>query len=86
MTPTAELADVVLPVTTPFESEALKIGFEISQEAQSLVQEFAGQRAGYGVSDERDDFAVGGQQVVEPGLDDLDSDDRLVNHGLGTPL
>jgi anaerobic selenocysteine-containing dehydrogenase len=38
MTPTAELADIVLPVTTPFESEALKIGFEHSQEAQSLVQ------------------------------------------------
>ena len=38
MTPTAELADIVLPVTTPFESEALKIGFELSQEAQSLVQ------------------------------------------------
>jgi anaerobic selenocysteine-containing dehydrogenase len=28
----------VLPVTTPFEAEALKIGFEYSQEAQSLVQ------------------------------------------------
>ena len=38
MTPTAELADIVLPVTTPFESEALKIGFEDSQDAQSLVQ------------------------------------------------
>ena len=38
MTPTAELTDIVLPVTTPFESEALKIGFEYSQEAQSLVQ------------------------------------------------
>jgi len=38
MTPTAEIADIVLPVTTPFESEALKIGFEISQEAQLLVQ------------------------------------------------
>ena len=38
MTPTAELADIVLPVTTPFESEALKIGFEYSQAAQSLVQ------------------------------------------------
>jgi anaerobic selenocysteine-containing dehydrogenase len=38
MTPTAELADIVLPVTTPFESEALKIGFEYSQEAESLVQ------------------------------------------------
>ena len=38
MNPTAELADIVLPVTSPFESEALKIGFEISPEAQSHVQ------------------------------------------------
>jgi len=38
MNPTAELADIVLPVTSAFECEALKIGFEISQEAQSLVQ------------------------------------------------
>jgi anaerobic selenocysteine-containing dehydrogenase len=38
MTPTAELADVVLPVATPFEREALKIGFESSAAAQSLVQ------------------------------------------------
>lgn len=38
MTPTAALADVVLPVATAFEREALKIGFEISTEAQSLIQ------------------------------------------------
>jgi len=38
MNPTAELADVVLPVATPFEREALKIGFEVSPAAQSLVQ------------------------------------------------
>ena len=38
MNPTAELADVVLPVASAFEREALKIGFEISAEAQSLVQ------------------------------------------------
>jgi anaerobic selenocysteine-containing dehydrogenase len=38
MNPTAELADVVLPVATPFEREGLKIGFEISAEAQSHVQ------------------------------------------------
>ena len=38
MTSTAELADVVLPVASCFEREALKIGFDISPEAQSLVQ------------------------------------------------
>jgi anaerobic selenocysteine-containing dehydrogenase len=38
MTPTAMLADVVLPVASACEREALKIGFELSTEAQSLVQ------------------------------------------------
>jgi anaerobic selenocysteine-containing dehydrogenase len=38
MNPTAELADIVLPVASAFESEALKTGFEVSQAAQSLVQ------------------------------------------------
>jgi anaerobic selenocysteine-containing dehydrogenase len=38
MNPTAELADVVLPVASAFEREALKIGFNVSPEAQSLVQ------------------------------------------------
>lgn len=38
MNPTAELADVVLPVSSPFEREALKVGFGVSPEAQSLVQ------------------------------------------------
>jgi anaerobic selenocysteine-containing dehydrogenase len=38
MCPTAELADIVVPVSSPFEAEALRIGFESSQAAQSLVQ------------------------------------------------
>ncbi|MEZ5318392.1 MAG: molybdopterin-dependent oxidoreductase [Vicinamibacterales bacterium] len=38
MNPTAELADIVLPVASPFEREALKLGFEISPEAQTTVQ------------------------------------------------
>ncbi|MGE0823474.1 MAG: molybdopterin-dependent oxidoreductase [Candidatus Binatia bacterium] len=38
MTPTAAFADVVLPVASAFERDALKIGFEISTEAQSLIQ------------------------------------------------
>lgn len=38
MNPTAEQADIVLPVASGFETEALKIGFEVSAEAQSLVQ------------------------------------------------
>jgi anaerobic selenocysteine-containing dehydrogenase len=36
--PTAELADIVLPVASAFEREALKVGFEVSPEAQSFVQ------------------------------------------------
>ncbi len=38
LNPTAELADIVLPSTTPFESEGLKIGFETSEAACEWVQ------------------------------------------------
>ncbi len=38
MNPTAEMADIVLPTASAFEREALKIGFETSAEAQSLIQ------------------------------------------------
>ena len=38
MNPTAENADIVLPASLPWEREALKIGFEITQEAVELIQ------------------------------------------------
>jgi anaerobic selenocysteine-containing dehydrogenase len=38
MNPTAEQADIVLPAASAFEREGLKLGFDISAEAQSLVQ------------------------------------------------
>ena len=38
MNPTAALADIVLPVASAFECEALKVGFDVSPAAQSLVQ------------------------------------------------
>jgi anaerobic selenocysteine-containing dehydrogenase len=38
MNPTAEFADVILPVASPFEREALRFGFDVSLEAQSRVQ------------------------------------------------
>ena len=38
LNPSAEMADIVLPTTSPFESEGLKVGFEISEAACSLIQ------------------------------------------------
>lgn len=38
MSPTAEEADIVLPAASAWEKEALRIGFEVSQAAQSHVQ------------------------------------------------
>jgi anaerobic selenocysteine-containing dehydrogenase len=38
LNPTAEMADIVLPVASAFEREGLKIGFDISADAQTMVQ------------------------------------------------
>ena len=36
--PTAEYADILLPVNTPREREALRVGFEITRTANGRVQ------------------------------------------------
>lgn len=38
LNPTAELADYVLPANTPWERDALRVGFEITQEAVEHIQ------------------------------------------------
>jgi anaerobic selenocysteine-containing dehydrogenase len=38
MNPTAQMADIVLPAASAFETEALAVGFEVSAKAQSRVQ------------------------------------------------
>lgn len=38
MTPTASFADIFLPINTPWEREALRVGFDGSQAAENLVQ------------------------------------------------
>lgn len=38
LNPTAEMADYVLPANTPWERDALRVGFEITQEAVEYIQ------------------------------------------------
>ncbi len=38
MTPTAACADIFLPINTPWEREALRVGFDGTQAAESLIQ------------------------------------------------
>lgn len=37
-TPSARFADILLPINTPWEREGLRVGFEISESAEELVQ------------------------------------------------
>jgi anaerobic selenocysteine-containing dehydrogenase len=38
LTPTAQFADIVLPVASAWEREGLRVGFEVTQEAEQLIQ------------------------------------------------
>ena len=38
VTPTAKYADIFLPANTPWEREGLRVGFDVSQEANELIQ------------------------------------------------
>ena len=37
VTPTAKYADIFLPANTPWEREGLRVGFDVSQEANELI-------------------------------------------------
>lgn len=69
MNPTAELADIVLPANTPWERDALKIGFEITQAAVETIQfrprmiETAGEA--------RADYEIAAALAVRLGMDEL---------------
>ncbi|WP_375455489.1 molybdopterin-dependent oxidoreductase [uncultured Methylobacterium sp.] len=56
MNPTAENADIVLPASLPWEREALKVGFEITQRAVELVQ--LRQRMVPPLAETRADYAI----------------------------
>ncbi|OIS92859.1 molybdopterin oxidoreductase [Brucella cytisi] len=56
MNPTAEMADIILPANMPWEREALKIGFEITQEAAETIQFRPSMLSGCGES--RADYAI----------------------------
>lgn len=66
--PSAQFADIVLPAATPFETEGLKIGFEISEDACSLVQLRKPLVAAQGES--RSDTAIVFDLAVRLGLGD----------------
>ncbi|WP_258719575.1 molybdopterin-dependent oxidoreductase [Bradyrhizobium sp. PRIMUS42] len=68
MNPTAENADIVLPANMPWERDALKIGFEITQEAVETVQFRAQALPPLGAS--KADYEIAIELAVRLGLAD----------------
>ncbi len=69
LNPTAEFADIVLPVNMPWERDALRIGFEITQEAAETVQFRRRVLAPHGES--RADYEVVAALATRMGMGDL---------------
>ncbi|WP_407169272.1 molybdopterin-dependent oxidoreductase [Bradyrhizobium sp. ORS 111] len=69
MNPTAESADFVLPASTPWERDALKIGFEITQEAVETVQFRS--RVVEPVGDVKADYEIAAALAVKLGMGEL---------------
>ncbi|MGG5817218.1 molybdopterin-containing oxidoreductase family protein [Falsiroseomonas sp. HW251] len=66
MNPSAAFADIVLPAATPFEAEALKAGFDVSEAAQARVQ--LRQAAVAPVGESRSDMQIAFDLAVALGL------------------
>jgi anaerobic selenocysteine-containing dehydrogenase len=69
LNPAAEMADIVLPVSSPWEHEALRLGFEISSEAQQLAQLRPRMIPRQGEA--RSDMWIAFQLAKRPGMGDL---------------
>ncbi|MFD5389619.1 molybdopterin-dependent oxidoreductase [Streptomyces sp. NPDC127074] len=69
LNPTAMSADYVLPANSPWEHEALKIGFEITQEAVEHIQ--LRQRMIEPVGESRPDYAIAADLACRLGLSEL---------------
>lgn len=68
MNPTAQFADIVLPVSSPWERESLRIGFEITQSAEELIQ--LRQRMIEPTGESRSDMSIVFDLACRLGLDD----------------
>ncbi|MGA2567441.1 MAG: molybdopterin-dependent oxidoreductase [Pseudolabrys sp.] len=66
MNPTGKFADIVLPINSPWEREALRVGFEISADAAELVQ--LRQRMVEPLGESRSDMAVAFDLAMRLGL------------------
>jgi len=69
MNPTAESADFVLPASTPWERDALKIGFEITQAAVETVQ--FRPRMVDPVGGVKADYEIAAELALKLGMDEL---------------